>query len=232
MSPIDMIYPGKPILPIRLFRYCQLFWRFRLFTMVSWRAYLSNLYLTDRFLGNAALADGCIIECGTWKGGMAAGLACIGGPNRHYYFFDSFKGLPLVTIEDGDDAREWQQNRSGPRYFNNCTAGREEFANVIALANLPLSHVHVYEGFFKDSFSEICVPPIAILRLDADWYDSTLLCLETFWDRLIPGALIIIDDYFDWEGCRKAVHHFLAKRKAREAISQLCFGHVTYITKL
>ncbi len=52
-----------------------------------------------------------------------------------------------------------------------------------------------------------------------------------FWDRLLPGAVVLIDDYDAWEGCRKAVHAFLAARDAPEAIRQSRFGKVAYIVK-
>lgn len=180
---------------------------------------------------NPALDRGCIIECGTWRGGMAAGLATIGGPHRRYYFFDSFQGLPPVTHEDGEAARLWQADREGERYFNNCTASRGEFESVIACTNIPMEHLHIIEGYFAETFPRVNIPPIAILRLDADWYWSTLLCLEKFWKDLLPSALVLIDDYYDWEGCRKAVHRFLADREAPEAIQQSPLGKVAYIVK-
>lgn len=46
--------------------------------------------------------------------------------------------------------------------------------------------------------------PIAVLRLDGDWYDSTILCLEHLWPLVSPGGLVIIDDYYPWDGCSKA----------------------------
>lgn len=233
MSASKRDYVLKPLeLGFQFGRYYTIFRRFRPYTMVAWNTYISNLYLAEMSLTNPALKDGCIIECGTWRGGMAAGLAVVCGPERNYYFFDSFRGLPPVTSEDGEKARLWQELKNDPRYFNNCTASLEEFKKVIALAEVPADHLHVYEGFFNETFPQVTVPPIAILRLDADWYESTLLCLEKFWDKLLPGALILIDDYFDWEGCRKAVHLFLSKAKACEPISHLCFGKVTYITKV
>ena len=73
--------------------------------------------------------------------------------------------------------------------------------------------------------------PVAVLRLDGDWYKSTMQCLDTFWDRVMPGGLVLIDDYYAWEGCTKAVHAFLAKRKAREAIRQSRLGKVAYIVR-
>jgi O-methyltransferase len=199
--------------------------------MIGRETYVANLHLVERTLSNPALEGGCIIECGTWRGGMAGGLVMIGGRERDYYFFDSFKGLPPTSPRDGDDARRWQADTTSPFYFENCAATREELTSALSRAQLPRDRLHVHEGFFADTFPMIITPPIAVLRLDADWYDSTILCFEKFWDQLLPGALVVIDDYYTFEGCRRAVHRFLADRAAPEAIRQSRFGKVAYIVK-
>ena len=56
-------------------------------------------------------------------------------------------------------------------------------------------------------------------------------CLDALWDRVMPGGLVLIDDYYAWEGCTKAVHAFLAKRQAREPIRQSRSGKVCFIVK-
>jgi O-methyltransferase len=221
---------GLTALPRFLF-YHRIHRKFRGFTMVAREAYIANLYLADRALADPALAGGAVVECGTWRGGMAAGLATLGGPAREYWFFDSFAGLPPVGAEDGEAARRWQADTAGPSFLDNCRADREEFARVIAAVGLPRERVHICAGFFADTFPTVAVPPVAILRLDADWYESTLLCLEKFWDSLLPGALVLLDDYYAWEGCRKAVHAFLARREAPEAIRQSRFGKVAHMVK-
>jgi len=200
-------------------------------TMIPRHAYIGNLFLVRRALRDPALAAGCIVECGTWRGGMAAGLASIGGPARHYHFFDSFAGLPPAGPEDGAYAREAQASRDGRLYFDNNTASLEEFMATLSRVGLPADRLHVHRGFFADTLPGASVPPVAVLRLDADWYDSTMICLETFWPRLLPGGLVLIDDYYSWEGCTKAVHAFLARLRAREPIRQSRFGKVAYIVR-
>ncbi|HUZ74767.1 MAG TPA: TylF/MycF/NovP-related O-methyltransferase [Stellaceae bacterium] len=221
---------GLP-LAATLLRHRAIYRRFRHFTMIPRQAYLANLYLAARCLAAPAMAGGCIIECGTWRGGMAAGLATIGGAARDYHFFDSFAGLPPASAEDGDYARDAQARRDGRLYFDNNTAALEDLMAAFARVALPPERLHVHKGFFADTFPGVSVPPIAVLRLDADWYGSTLLCLEKFWGRLMPGALMLIDDYYDWEGCTKAVHEFLARRGAVEPIRQSRFGKVAYLLK-
>jgi hypothetical protein len=60
--------------------------------------------------------------------------------------------------------------------------------------------------------------PIAILRLDGDWYESTRICLEHLYDRVVPGGFIILDDYNGVEGCKRATDEFTAARAAKKGL--------------
>ena len=51
--------------------------------------------------------------------------------------------------------------------------------------------------------------PIALLRLDTDWYESTRHELLHLFPLLSPGGVLIIDDYGHWSGARKAVDEYL-----------------------
>ena len=82
-----------------------LFLKYKGRTMISFRSYIENLALMSVALRNPDLEKGAIVECGTWRGGMSAGMVETGGPKRRYYFFDSFEGLPPVQDIDGPEAK-------------------------------------------------------------------------------------------------------------------------------
>lgn len=65
--------------------------------MITADDYVENLRLA-RWVGQVR---GSIIECGTWRGGMIAGIADVLGRDRRYYLFDSFEGLPPAKEIDG-----------------------------------------------------------------------------------------------------------------------------------
>jgi O-methyltransferase len=208
------------------------FRKFRPYTMIQSRPFRENLLLAKRALLNPVLNGAAIVECGTWKGGMAASLVEIGGPDRPYFFFDSYAGLPLAEPIDGKSAQAYQANTGDPEYFDNCRASIDDIKEALSLVTRRSDHIKVVPGFFEDSFKDFKIPQIAILRLDADWYASTIICLEKFWDHVLPGGLILIDDYYTWDGCAHAVHEFLFKAKAKERVQQgRISGTVAFIQK-
>jgi O-methyltransferase len=212
-------------------RTLPLFNKYRARTMIRMKAYIENLAIMRIALRNPNLTAGAIIECGTWKGGMAAGMIETGGINRRYYFFDSFEGLPTAKDIDGQNAKQWQADVTSPACYDNCTSSLEDFLYTIGMTGCTQDIIEVHKGFFEDTLPSFNSPPLAVLRLDGDWYESTIICLEKFWDHVLPGGLILVDDYYDWEGCAKAVHAFLARRQAPERIYQGPIGRVAFILK-
>ena len=181
--------------------------------MIPRREFLANLDVASR-----VTADGAFVECGTWKGGMAAALIEVGGQKREYHFFDSFEGLPPAKEIDGSAALAWQSNTTSDAYYDNCSASVQEFKQIIATTGISGAHIH--KGFFEQTLPSFNSPPVALLRLDADWYESTMICLEHLFDKVVSGGVILIDDYYTWDGCSRAVHDFLSKRQAPEKIEQ------------
>jgi hypothetical protein len=163
---------------------------------------------------------------------MACGLLAVGGVDRDYHFFDSFEGLPPAGALDGDRASAWQAEPGAPRLNNNCAATFDEVGRSLAAAALPNQRYEMHRGWFEDTLPAFRPPrPIAVLRLDGDWYDSTMTCLDNLYDRVMPGGVILLDDYSHWEGCTRAVHDFLSKRKAIEGVRQSRFGAVFWMRK-
>ncbi len=198
--------------------------RFSDFTMVPPSIYEVNLLLAESVLH----ISGCVVECGVWRGGMCAGLATVLGPSRKYYLLDSFEGLPPAREIDGESALAWQKNTQAPSYWNNCAAPPEFAERAMLLAGI--QSFTLVKGWFDQTLPLLSLSePIALLRLDADWYDSTRICLQYLFDQVVPGGLILIDDYYTWDGCSKAVHDFLSDHSALERIRSL--GEVCYLRK-
>ncbi|HEX2827015.1 MAG TPA: TylF/MycF/NovP-related O-methyltransferase [Burkholderiales bacterium] len=188
--------------------------KYRDLTMLSEAVFVSNLMLCRR----KAPAAGCIVECGVWRGGMSAGMSDV-LPGRVHYLFDSFEGLPPAQEIDGEVALAWQRDAAGPAYFDNCRAERVHAESAMRMS--AAGAARIVGGWFSDTVPGF-VPsePIAVLRLDADWYDSTLQCLTGLYPHVQPGGLVIVDDYYVWDGCSRAIHDFLSLHKRVERIEQ------------
>jgi O-methyltransferase len=159
---------------------------------------------------------------------MSAGLATIMGNDREYYLFDSFEGLPPASAMDGSDALRWQQDKESPMFYDNCSASPDFAQRAMTLSGA--TRFHLVKGWFHETLPKFRPPtPIALLRLDGDWYESTLSCLESLFDKVAIGGIIILDDYYAWDGCCRALHDFLSKRSAVERVR--CIEDVCYLVK-
>ncbi|MGA2285821.1 MAG: TylF/MycF/NovP-related O-methyltransferase [Dehalococcoidia bacterium] len=185
-------------------RLVRLFNKVRPFTIVSW-ARLGALYKLSRELERRGIA-GDIVECGTCNGGSAAvmGYASEGSPaTRRMWLFDSFEGLPQPTDEDGEEARGREGAYAG-------TVGNVR--RVLAALRIRDNRVQIVKGWFQETLAAAPVKRIGLLHIDADLYLSVKQCLDEFYDRVEPGGFIVLDDYGNWEGCRKAVEEFFLVR--------------------
>ncbi|MGA3070757.1 MAG: TylF/MycF/NovP-related O-methyltransferase [Terracidiphilus sp.] len=203
-------------------RYRRIARKFGPWTMVPQAIYVCNLRLAAQ-VKNVA---GAIVECGTWRGGMIAGVADVLGKDRRYYLFDSYEGLPPAREIDGAGALAWQADKSGPSYHNNCAASEEEAREAMS-QSLAVDY-RIIKGWFNDTLSKMdSSEKIALLRMDADWYDSTKCILDHFGGRVVPGGMIVVDDYYTWEGCTVAVNEYAAAHKWR--IQQSRYAGVCFI---
>jgi FkbM family methyltransferase len=153
-------------------------------------------------------SEGSFVECGVAKGGCLALMKYLSGNNKSIWGFDSFEGLPEQTVEDEEDGKEW--------VGHNCSEKGMGFVQeTFEKLNLNKKNVNIIKGYFKDTLlkHKPKIGRIAILRLDSDWYMSTKTCLETLYENVIEGGVILIDDYGTFKGCRKAVDEFRTKNK-------------------
>ena len=204
-------------------RYRQIFRKFRNFTMIPRVSYTANL----RLAATVRNVSGDIVECGTWRGGMIAGIADVLGPNRNYRLFDSYEGMPPAKEIDGPLALAWerQQGIATLGYHNHARASEQEAEAAMKLSRT--RHFKITKGWFEETLPQTPRMPIALLRLDGDWYDSTICALENLAPCVTSGGLIIVDDYYLFDGCTRAVNEYAAAHNWR--IHESRFGEVCYV---
>jgi hypothetical protein len=198
-------------------------------TMLSARRLL-NAYETVRLVNREAVV-GCVVECGVWSGGgiglMALADRRDGTTGRTFHLFDSFEGLPQPSLQDEEVLEAFRQGH--PDLEPDPSAGGAELVAIGACEGATADEVHdflrrvlgvpdalvrMHVGWFQDTIPQAAatIGPIAVLRLDGDWYESTKVCLHGLFDLVSDGGYVIIDDYGTFTGCRAAVDEFLAER--------------------
>jgi len=179
--------------------------------------------------------QGSFVECGVWKGG-AMGLMALanlrtGSNRRHLHLFDVFQEIcePDAAV-DGEKALQEVHKFTGGVgrsngklqsikgiYDSMGGAGTlEESQNLLEnIIGYPKDMIHYHAGWFQDTLpvDHQDIGPIAILRLDGDWYASTKICLDYLFNKVVSGGIVIIDDYGTYEGCRKAVDEYIHTHK-------------------
>jgi O-methyltransferase len=164
--------------------------------------------------------QGSFVECGVWRGGsmmaVALALQSMNCTDRDLYLFDTFDGMPKPTSMDihftGQAAiTEFQQGQTGADSSNLCYASLSDVKATMERTGYNPDLVHFVQGKVEETIPSHAPDSIALLRLDTDFYESTRHELEQLYPRLSPGGILIIDDYWDWQGARKATDEFIAK---------------------
>lgn len=127
---------------------------------------------------------------------------------REFHVYDSFEGLPEKRVED--------QSRAGDQFkAGELAVTKKQFIVNYKKAGVPLPRIH--KGWFNELTEADAPEKIAFAFLDGDYYESVLTPLKLIWPRLVPGAVIVVDDYANeaLPGAAKAVNEWLAMHPAK-----------------
>jgi hypothetical protein len=168
---------------------------------------------------------GAFVECGVWRGGtsflMAHLLRQAGASDRKVWLFDSFEGIQPPEKIDGPAALHWAEDKSSPFYYDNFRVSVEEVRRSADELGLS-AYTKFVKGWFDQTVSanRAQIGPIAILRIDCNWYSGNRCCLDNLYDQLADGGFVILD-YYTWDGCAIAVHEFLGSRRLSHRIESV-----------
>lgn len=166
---------------------------------------------------------GDFIEFGVALGGSGILLARQAKGSRRYLGLDVFGMIPPPQ-SDKDD--EKSKNRfdeivtgsavgiQGDRYYGYRDDLLGEVKRSFERHGVPVDQKRIclHQGLFEDSWPTLAVDRIALAHIDCDWYDPVRYCLDAIGDTLVPGGIVVIDDYHDYGGCRTAVDEFVRAR--------------------
>lgn len=176
------------------------------------------LYSATRYLIDAGV-KGSFVECGVYKGGSmmmcAYTLNRMGVTDRDIYLYDTYRGMPEPSHHDTDfvdqHAQEiWMKSQNSD--FNDwCFSSLDECRSNILATSYPEERFKFIEGKVEDTIPLTIPSEIALLRLDTDWFHSTLYELKHLFPLLSKNGVLIIDDYGHWKGARKAADKYFSE---------------------
>lgn len=179
-----------------------------------------------------AKVPGAFVECGVWRGGscmaMALTLAQLGQHDREIYLYDTFAGMTQPSAVDIDLRRQpahaqWLKTKK-PGGSAWCEASLDEVQRNMATTGYPSNKIRFIQGDVQVSLQTELPAQIALLRLDTDFYQSTLAALEQLYPRLAPSGVLIIDDFGHWLGARKAVEEYFAAHSVSMLLQRLDYS--------
>lgn len=185
-------------------------------------------YLSNRKLASLATTchliekfhlQGIFIEAGCALGGSSILMASLKSVERPLFIYDVFGMIPPPTQEDTKDINDRykaivegkSKGLGGDKYY-----GYEENLYAVVQSNLiefgincEKQSVSLIKGLVQETMK--IDQPVAFAHIDVDWYEPVMTCLERIFPNLVVGGSIILDDYYDWGGCRKATDEYLRK---------------------
>jgi hypothetical protein len=152
--------------------------------------------LLEAALGHCSV-DGLVLEFGVYRGNTLAAIAR--ADPRVAHGFDSFAGLP----------EDWTTFQKKGRF--SLEGGIPQFAE---------KNIQLHVGLFGDTlpgFLEQHAGPARFVHVDSDLYSSAVTVLEGLRARIVPGTVIVFDEYLNYPGWEldefRAFQEFVARHR-------------------
>ncbi len=164
---------------------------------------------------------GDVIETGVWRGGASiyarAVIRAWGATDRRVWLADSFQGFPTR------DVATYPPDRTIPAFNQDplWAVSLEQVRSSFDLLGLLDDQVRFVKGWFKDTLPALSGERWSVIRLDGDYYESTIQALDSLYPNLSPGGWTIVDDYHMFEACRAAVDDYRAQHGICEEVIRI-----------
>ncbi|TLP57475.1 MULTISPECIES: class I SAM-dependent methyltransferase [Pseudomonas] len=142
----------------------------------------------------AARHEGDFVECGVNYGVLSSAIMedldwnnC----SRKFYLLDTYAGVDDRYLSDQEKiSGATEKNRkliANGFYTSNIDSVRENFAEW--------PNAVIVQGSIPDTLVEIKSSQIAFLHIDLNCTLPEVAAIEHLWERLVPGAVVLLDDY-------------------------------------
>ena len=146
---------------------------------------------------------GDFLEAGIWRGGAViymAALAKFWKEDRTIWAVDSFQGMPKPNPDCPHEITDYSS-------LTGLIVPLSEVRDACSKFEV-LEKITFVPGWFNESLQDLEIKQIAVLRLDNDYYESTLMTIRKFYPLIPVGGWIIVDDYDCVPGAKTAIDQF------------------------
>jgi O-methyltransferase len=204
--------------------FIELYERFKTYSMTSIERMYAFYQALD-YISSSGL-EGDVVECGVWRGGSmmlgASALLLRNQAHRKLFLYDTFAGMTEPTSKDidylGDSAKEKWWKTKGWEWT--CVSLNEVVSNM-RITGYPQGNQVFVQGDVLQTLPKVLPEKIALLHLDTDWYESTYHELVHLFPKMVPGGVVIIDDYGHFKGAREAVDQYFREHNVRILLSRI-----------
>ncbi len=155
------------------------------------------------------LEEGSIIEIGVWRGGTGALIAkkaknC--GIEDRVFLCDTFTGVVKAGAKD-----------SVYKGGEHADTSRQVVEELIS-TRMNLGNVEILEGIFPDQTGHLVEDlRFRFCHIDVDVYESAKDIVNWIWDKMVPGGMIVYDDY-GFYGCDGITKHVEEQTVRKDSI--------------
>lgn len=164
-------------------------------------------------------SEGVYCECGVAAGAQIIAMAHA-APNKEIFAFDSFEGIPLPSNRDNQmpgiamltESEQRSLPDPGKQMLQSSGAtvvSIDAFLDHIKRSGVNSENIIPIKGWFEETVITVIEAKIVLLRLDGDLYNSTFVCLQHLFPKVIKGGIVIIDD-IELPGCKAACEEYFA----------------------
>jgi len=136
---------------------------------------------------HALRLQGDFVECGVNRGGFSRAIAQyidFNATGRDFYLFDTYCGLSEAHLSTGEDSLLEHHQKI---YFDCYDEAKKTFSEY--------PRMHLIKGTVPETLKQVDIKSVAYLSIDMNCVMPEVEALRYFWDRLVPGALVVLDDY-------------------------------------
>ncbi len=142
----------------------------------------------------AARLPGDFVECGVNYGFLSSAIMqyldwdTLG---KQFYLLDTFQGLDVRYVSEGERAggimEKNQKFIDMGFYAMNADVVRRNFSEW--------RNTRIIEGAIPETLDQVESSQVAFLHIDLNCAPPEVAALRHFWNRLVPGAMVLLDDY-------------------------------------